>query len=72
MIEVPPSPASTTTPDTAESIGCVWLLDSSLAYKQRTACVAMYMPGALNVSKSTSAVYSRFSGVLLNGSVIRK
>ena len=42
----------------------------------------MYIPGTLNVSNNTSAVYSRFSypshqhyivtGVLLNGSVIRK
>ena len=57
-------------------------LESSFAYRHSTACVAMYMPGTLNVSNITSAVYSRFSylsqrhrsptGVLLNGSVIRK
>jgi hypothetical protein len=63
---VTPSPESTTVPVRFRSLASRLVHDAARA---STAWTAMYMPGTLNVSNITSAVYSRFSGGFIGGSV---
>ena len=69
--ELLPSPHTRHTSACVRSSLCAshtYLL-TQLAASASTACTAMYMPGTLNVSNMTSAVYSRFSGGFSGGSV---